>query len=574
MIVLLLCLAAQFSPQYTQFVRSPRSDTIFVRLVRGTYNISDFADNPVVLWFYRTHVESPEADSLLKKSNLRPNFHLGAALRWEATEADKHQVAAEKLHLAAHFDSSAVETFFSFLTLGFNHRDISYVKTALLLPVFSSLRTQLYLATNIGILLMAAVFLTGFIYVVVKLIFYLPVLSHRMPPRVHVGTVDIAKALIILAPALVLRNVYIAFIVYAFLLILVLNKREMGWLRFIFISLLLMYVLSLPLTTFITFLKERNNTYRLYETVHYDATPDVEATTNSEKALLAYGLKQQGKTREALALYEELHTNNYRTAAVSNNLANLYFTQGDTAKADSLYIESLLREDRGEPYFNRGLIKLGNLEYSESERLMAEARRRGFSSIHKDPVDIKPTNQAFLDILFSEPFTADGIVQFVYVIPLFVLFVLSIIGLHLSAPFFCSSCNRALCTGCIKDIEGETLCTYCFEKFKSTKKTETEIDLRSIVSKTKERTRQVILYSINIVVPGAGLIYIGKHVAGLILVGIVMIGYIPVLFPGIFIQPAGWIALRSDALFRFLAIFIAIVAYVISFSAIREYHVH
>jgi len=345
-------------------------------------------------------------------------------------------------------------------------------------------------------------------------------------------------------------------------------------LRFIFISLLLMYVLSLPLTTFITFLKERNNTYRLYETVHYDASPDVEASTNREKALLAYGLKHQGKNREALALYEELHTNNYRTAAVSNNLANLYFAQGDTAKADSLYIGSLLREDRGEPYFNRGLIKLGKLEYSESERLMAEARRRGFSSIHKDPVDIKPTNQAFLDILFSEQFTADGIVKFVYVIPLFVLLVLSIIGLHLSAPFFCSSCNRALCTDCIKDIEGETLCTYCFEKFKSTKKTETEIDLRSIVSKTKERTRQIILYSINIVVPGAGLIYIGKHTAGLILVGIVMIGYIPVLFPGIFIQPAGWIALRSDALFRFLAIFAAIVAYVISFSAIREYHAH
>ena len=121
MIVLLLCLAAQFSPQYTQFVRSPRSDTIFVRLVRGTYNISDFVDDPVVLWFYRTHVESPEADSLLKKRKLRPNFHLGAALRWEATEADKHQAAAEKLHLAAHFDSSAVETFFSFLTLSITH---------------------------------------------------------------------------------------------------------------------------------------------------------------------------------------------------------------------------------------------------------------------------------------------------------------------------------------------------------------------------------------------------------------------------------------------------------------------
>lgn len=574
MVLLLLCLAAQFSPQHARFVTSPRSDTIFVRLIRGTYNISDFANDPVVLWFYRTHVESPEADSLLKKSGLRPNFHLSAVLRWEASEADNHKTAAEKLHLAAHFDSSAVENFLSFLTLGFSHRDISYIKTALSLPVFSNLRTQLYLATNIGILLMAAVFLSGFIYVIVKMIFYLPVLSHQIPPRIHVGPVDIAKALILLAPVLVLRNLYVAFIMYAFLLIFVLNKREMGWLRFTLSILLLMYVLSVPLTNFITFLKERNNTYRLYETVHYDASPDVEAATNREKALLAYGLKHQDKLNEALALYEELYDNNYRTAAVSNNLANIYFAQDEIAKAESLYVESLLREDRGEPHFNRGLIKLRNIEYTESDRHMAEARRRGFSSIHKEPVDIKPTNQDFLDILFSEQFTFDGIVKFVYVIPFFVLFVLSFIGLQFSAPFFCSSCNRALCKNCIKDIEGETLCTYCFEKFKSTKKTETETDLRRIVSKAKERTRQIILYSINIIVPGAGLIYIGRHMAGLILVGIVMIGYLPVLFPGIFIQPAGWIALRFDALLRFLAIFIAVIAYIVSFSAIREHHAH
>ena len=574
MVVLLLCLAGQFSPQYTHFVTSPRSDTIFVRLIRGTYNISDFADDPVVLWFYRTHVESPEADSLLKESDLRPNFHLSAVLRWEATEADNDRTAAEKLHLAAHFDSSAVENFLSFLTLGLSHHDIGYIKTALSLPVFSNVRTQLYLATNISILLMAAVFLSGFIYVIVKMIFYLPVLSHQIPPRIHVRTADIVKALILLAPVLVLRNLYVAFIVYAFLLIFVLNKREIGWLRFILFMLLLMYVLSVPLTNFITFLKERNNTYRLYETVHYDASPDVEAATNQEKALLAYGLKRQGKQNEALVLYQELYDSNYRTAAVSNNLANIYFAQDDIARAESLYRESLLREDRGEPYFNRGLIKLRDIEYTESDRYMAEARRRGFSSINKEPVDIKPTNQDFLNILSSEQLTLDGIVKFVYVIPFFVLFVLSFIGLQFSAPFFCSSCNRALCKNCIKDVEGETLCTYCFEKFKSTKKTETETDLRRIVSKTKERTRQIILYSINIVVPGAGLIYIGRHMVGLILVGIVMMGYLPVLFPGIFIQPAGWIALRLDALLRFVAIFIAIIAYIVSFSAIREYHAH
>lgn len=574
MCVLLICLVAQFSTHYKQFVESPQSDTIFVRLIRGTYRISDFADNPAALWFYRSHVDDPEADSLLRKTSMRPNFHLGAVLRWEAQEAADHKAAAEKLHLAAHFDSSAIENFLSFLTLGFTNQDINHFKTALSLPVFSNLRTQLYLGTNIGILLLAAVFMSSLIYALVKMVFYLPVLSHQIPPRVHVRTIDIAKALILLAPVLVLRNLYLAFIIYSFLLILALNKREMGWLRFNLIMLMLMFLLSLPLNSFIVFLEEHNNTYQLYEIVHYDSSPQVEANTKQEKALLAYGQKQQDKLEEALALYEELYYDNYRTAAVTNNLANVYFAYDETAKAESLYIESLLLKDRGEPYFNMGLIKLKNIEYTESERYMAEARRRGFSSVHKEPVDIKPTNREFFNIMFAEPFSFNGLVKHIYVLPLLALFVLSFFRMRLSSPFFCNSCDRPLCKTCIKDVEGETLCTNCFEKFKSTKQAETEADLRRLAGKTKARTKQIILYAINIIVPGAGLIYIGKHFAGLVLVGIVMVGYIPVFFPGIFVQPAGWIALPSDILLRFIAIIIAIIAYIVSFTAIKEYHAH
>lgn len=574
MCLILLCVIAQFSTQYKQFAESPRSDTIFVRLMRGTYHISDFADDPTILWFYRSHVDDSKADSLLKKTSMRPNFYLGAVLRWEAQEAADQKAAAEKLHLAVHFDSSAIENFLSFLTLGFNHQNINHFKSALALPVFSNLRTQLYLATNIGILILAAVFMSSLIYVLVKMAFYLPVLSHQIPPRVHMRTVDIAKGLILLAPVLVLRNLYLTFIIYSFLLILVLNKREMGWLRFNLIMLMLMFLLSLPLSNFVVFLKEHNNVYRLYEIVHYDSSPQVEANTNQEKALYAYGIKQQGKLEEALALYEELYYNNYRTAAVANNLANVYFAYDETAKAETLYIESLLLKDNGEPYFNLGLIKLKNIEYAESERYMAEARRRGFASVHKEPVDIKPTNQEFLNIMFTEPLSFNGLVKSIYVLPLLALFVLSFIRMRLSSPFFCSSCDRPLCKNCIKDVEGETLCTNCFEKFKSTKKAETETDLRRLAEKAKVRTKQIILYAINLIVPGAGLIYIGKHFAGLVLVSIVMIGYVPIFFPGIFAQPAGWIVLPLDTLLRFTAVVIAIIAYIISFTAIKEYHAH
>jgi len=572
MVVFLVYLIAQFSTQYYNFVTSSKSDSVFVNLTRGTYNISDFANDPVVLWFWRSNTGSAEADSFLKRNHLRKNFHLAAVLRWEAKETEDVETKLSKLHLAAQLDSSSIENFLSFISLGVAHRDFKIIKTAFSLPVLGDFRNQLFLITNFAILLLAAIFMTSLIYILVKTVHYLPVLGHRIIPVKHGQITDIMKSLVLLIPVLVLRNFYLIFICYAILLILVFNNREKNWFRFNIIMLILIFIVSLPISNFIIFLKEHNNNYKLYEIVNYDIQIDIDADKFENKELLAYAYKQQRRLDEALNLYEDLYYGGNRNIAIVNNLANLYFLYDESELAESLYHFAIISEDRGESYFNMGLLKLKNIEYSESSKYMEEARKRNFSSLSKEPIDIKPTNNNFYRVILSEQLRLNGFIKNIYMVPFLIILILTFLPLKLSRPFFCTSCGRPICKNCISELGEETICNDCFTRFKSTKKAEIEADLRRAAERTKKRVTSFVVYVLNIIIPGAGLIYIRKHCIGLIIVFLVMMGYVPLLFPQIFIKPSGWIALPTNSIFIIVALLIAIISYFISFSFIREYH--
>jgi tetratricopeptide (TPR) repeat protein len=572
MSIFLLLFIAQFSINYQNFVGSPASDSVFINLTRGYHSISEFADDPVVLWFWRSTSGDPQADSLLKRIHMRKNFHLSAVLRWEAKEAADYATKVSKLNLATHLDSTAAENFLSFISLGVKHRDLGLIRTALFLPVLSDFRNQLLAMTNLVILAFATAFLWGVIYVIVKIVYYLPALGHQLWPRFHFRFVDILKVLVLLIPIIVLRNPYLIFVCYAFLLMLVMTTREKNWLRLDILILLLIFILSLPVNNFIVFLKGNNQNYHIYELVTYDTAIDAHKMQNIDRKFLAYGLKQQGNIEEAMELYEDLFYSGKRDIAIINNLANIYAVYDETALAESLYNMAILSADRGEPYFNMGLLKLGNIEYSESSRYMDEARRRGFTSPHESFVDIAPDNNDLYKFVLAENLESNGLVKTAYIIPLILIMILSFIPFKLSPPFFCTSCGRAVCKDCLKEIDQETLCQDCFNKFKSTKKDEAEQALRRTVGRHRRFTKKIILYALNIIIPGAGLIYIKKHLVGSILVCLVLLAYIPLFSPQIFVTPTGWIALSLHPIALFFAILIAIISYIISFSMIREHH--
>jgi hypothetical protein len=572
MLFLLLFFVSQFSTEYQHFVDSPASDSIFVSLTRGDYAISEFADNPVVLWFWRSNSGDAQADSLLAKNHMRRNFYLSAVLRWEAKQTSDYETKVNKLHLATHFDSAAAENFLSFISLAIMRRDLRHIKTAFFLPIFSDFRNQLFAMTNLIILAIAIAFLSGIVFVLVKIVYYLPALSHQVWPRKHVPFMDIFKVLILLIPVIVLRNLYLIYVCYAFLLMFIMTKREKNWLRLNLISLVLIFILSLPINNFIIFLKENSHSNQIYQLVTYDTAIKVMEIERIDEEFLAYGLKQQGNLEQALSIYEDRFYGGARNVAVINNLANIYCLYGETALAESLYNLAILASDRGEPYFNMGLLKLKNIEYSESSKYMKEARRKGFSSPQKNPVDIKPDNVDFYKHVLAEELETEGLIRTTHIIPLIIIMIMSFLPFGLRPPFYCNSCRRPICKDCLKEVDGETICQDCFTRFKSTKKTEIEQDLRRTVGRNRKRIKRIILYALNMIVPGAGLIYIRKHLTGMILVCLVLLGYIPLFLPHIFLKPMGWITLPLGSIVFAFAGIIAIICYVISFYMIKEHH--
>lgn len=559
---------------YRDFVESSTSDSIFINLTRGYQSISEFADDPVVLWYWRSTSGDPEADSLLKKLHMKRNFHLSAVLRWEALEANDYDTKVSKLNLATHLDSAAAENFLSFVSLAFMRRDLRHIQTALFLPVFSDFRNQILTMTNLIILVFATVFLWGVVYVIVKIVYYLPVLGHQIWPRLHFRFGDILKVLILLIPIIVLRNPYLIFVCYAFLLMLVMSSREKNWLRLDIILLLLIFVISLPVNNFIVFLKENNKSHQIYELVTYDTAVNVKQMEDLDREFLAYGLKQQGHIEEAMEIYESLFYGGDRDITIVNNLANIYAMYDETALAESLYNMAALIQDRGEIYFNMGLLKLKNIEYSESSRYMEEARRRGFTSPYKDFIDITPDNNDLYRFVLAEELESDGLVKIAYIIPLILILIISFIPFKLSPPFFCNSCGRAVCKDCQEEVDQETLCKECFTRFKSTKKDEVEQALRRTVGRNRRITKRIILYVLNIIIPGAGLIYIRKHLVGSILICLMLLCYIPLFSSQILITPTGWITLPLGSVTLVFAAITAIISYIISFLIIKEYHAH
>jgi hypothetical protein len=553
-------------------VHSPLSESIFVGLTRGTYEIADFRNNPVVLWFWRSTTGSAAADSLLKTHRLKRNFHLAAVLRWEAKETEDYETQLDKLHLATYLDSSAIENFLSFLAVGVRHRDQETIKTALSLPVFNDFRSQIFMITNTGILLLAGIFLSGIVYLLVKTVYYLPVMSHRIAPKMHTQFLDIAKSLILLIPVLIFRNLYLIFICYSVMLLFYMSTREKNWFRFNLFVLILLFILSLMANNLIAFLKKYDNNYQLYEITHYDSFSRPVADNAKEKKVLAYGLKQQGRLSDALSLYEDLYFRGHHSIDIVNNLANMYSLYDEPTQAESLYNYAILMTERGEPFFNLGLLKLKNIEYAESSRFMNEARKRNFASLSKEPIDIKPSNDDFYRGIILNSVSFNGPLKYVYAIPFVAILFLTFLPLSLAYPYYCTSCGKPLCKKCLKELGEETICNDCFTKFKSTKQAEVEERLRKSVDKSRKKITRSIVYTLNVIVPGAGLIYLKKHLVGLILVCITVLGYVPLLFPNIFVKPAGWVTLQLNPIFLVIAFIIAIISYIISFALIWGYH--
>ena len=569
--LILFCIFANFSADYQTFFNSPRSESIFVGLTRGEYRLDDFRDDPVTLWYWRSTTESPEADSLLKKSDIGQNFYLSALLRWEAKEQVKYDRTLEKLNLAVRLDSTAIENLFSLIALKVKYRKYQGLGDLVNLPILNSLRTQAFFITNIYLFLLLAVFLAGFGFVCAKTIFYLPVLSHRLDPLKHSPFKNILPFVILLIPALVLRHLFLIYVIYGLILAFIMNRREKNWLRLNTILLIALFALSIPINKFQQFLKGGNRAYDLYRMVYFDSDIRIKPGTAMENEFLAYALKKQGALEEAMSLYEDLYFHGRRKLEVINNLANIYTAFDEDARAETLYTSALAFQ-KPEPYFNLALLKLKNIEYLESSKYMEEARQLGFSSLSKTPIDIGPTNRDFYGIILNGREKTRPWFKPLLVIPVILILLSSFVPLKLKPPFFCRLCGQPICGACQKGDEEEPICSDCNHKLEKTKSSEVHEDMRDSLNRRRGLWSRIVSYLINLAAPGTGLIFQGRNFAGLVILFITVAAWLPILVSDQFVKPAGWIALPMGSTFILPAVVITAAAYILSFLIMGEDH--
>ncbi len=562
--LIFLTLYLSFNSEYQNFINSPVSESIFVTLVRDKTKIIEYKGNPIVLWFWRSKTNDTSVDTFLKNIPVPRNFYLSAVLRWEAQNTNVIGEKFDKIKLATHFDSLSIENFFSIISLGLTTRKLDFLKTAFTLPILTDFRNQIFLLGNLSLLFITALLFTCIVFVLIKLIHYLPVLSHRLDPMKHNQFKGIIGFALLLIPVFIIKNLYLAFGIYSIILAFIFSLREKNWLR-INLILIILFSAVISMFNYIPFLRGTDKAYYLYQMVAMDGDIRINPETNIEKEILAYVLKQHGRFDEAMGLYEDLYYNQHiHSLSVMNNLANLYTLYDEDERAEELYLKAA-REERGEPYFNLALLKYKKIEYLAASENMEEARKRGFISASKEPVDILPANKDFYDLIKVNKLNVSGPISTFSLIMVLIIFIVTFLPFKLSPPYHCVICGKAICKGCTEQINEEPHCNDCLTKLNATKNPEIEEELKISLGRNHRLSKKIIAVVLNIILPGAGLIYKNKNFSGLLIAFLGLMVYIPLLFRDYFIKPAGWIALSITPLILLIGAVILFFCYLISF---------
>ncbi|MEO0205316.1 MAG: tetratricopeptide repeat protein [candidate division WOR-3 bacterium] len=562
--ILLCALFLSFNSEYQAFIDSPRSESIFVDLVRDKTRIAEYKNDEIVLWFWRSKTNDSSVDTLLKEIPTSRNFYISAVYRWEAKDAKDLNAKFSKLMLATHFDSLSIENFLSLISLGISTRKFDFIKAAFLLPIFSDFRNQIFLIGNFAIFFIIALFFTCIVFILTKLLYYLPVLSHRFDPMKHNRFKGITGFALILIPVLVLRNFYLAFFVYSIILALIFTNRERNWLR---IGLILIVISSVAVSmfNFAPFLTGNNKAYHIYQMVVLDGDIRVNPETRKEKEMLAYVLKKKGLYDDAMALYEDLYYNlSARSTEIMNNLANLYALYDEDARAEELYLKAA-QSKRGEPYFNLALLKFKNIEYLAAGQYMEKARERNFVTTSKEPVDISPDTRDFYGLMRAEKFKPSGPINTVFLILFVLVFVTTFIPFRIPPPYYCQVCGKPVCKGCTEQTDEESSCLDCRNKLNSTNNPEIEQELKYSLGRFRRLGKKIVAVIVNIILPGTGLIYKNRNFLGLLITFFAILIYVPLLFRSFFIKPAGWISLSLTPLILCIGAIILFFCYLFSF---------
>ncbi len=278
------------------------------------------------------------------------------------------------------------------------------------------------------------------------------------------------------------------------------------------------------------------------------------------KFSLANVYKKSGRLNEALEIYNSLLETDLKPY-VMNNIANIELALGEIDSAINKYRDTIsLNNTLAETHYNLGQILIlqdpfgseGTDEISRAKELSPElisyyTKIFDGRNINRRAIDISLKRWNLLAEFFK--FSSDKVNLFTSAIPVFSNlkseWTASIFGFILMASFliivllqnkfrifssFCIKCNGIVCSRCTQGGENFNYCNECnkiyFQKSITDPK---EIYRHERKRKLRKDIRNQIFRLVNIVFPGAGLIYNGFTFSGIIILSIILSLFIKIL---------------------------------------------
>jgi tetratricopeptide (TPR) repeat protein len=250
----------------------------------------------------------------------------------------------------------------------------------------------------------------------------------------------------------------------------------------------------------------------------------------------ALALKREGRYAEAIVIYTELVAKR-PTPQLYNNLANCYVAINDIEKAKELYRKSIELQPIPSALYNLSQVSRETLNFEKgdeyflyAQRLDRDAVSRFRSIFSRNPnrfvIDEGLPISALLEYSKEKISDAPIININLSIVPqaaapvtaLFVMMLFYIANKHFkNKAYRCKKCGTILCSECEKHILWGRMCLRCYRSLVKLDELDAKKRIARVLSVYDyQKRRRGIIKIISLLIPGAGQIYTGNVLKGLL----------------------------------------------------------
>ena len=253
----------------------------------------------------------------------------------------------------------------------------------------------------------------------------------------------------------------------------------------------------------------------------------------------ALALKREGRYQEAIEAYRSLTDASYRQdPRVYTNLGNAYYAGGDTEAAMDSYRKSLGIRPRAAALYNLSQLYREALDFAKGDEYFQEAARLDRAAISRFTSVAGLTPNRFvvdetlpISVLWENAMAKGGWSPGAF--PIIVI----IIALAMTAAYYvvdrnmryrahrCKRCGAIFCSKCSRTLTWGEMCPRCYRSLIKIEEVDSRERIAGLLSiHQSQARRRRIARALSYAVPGAGQIYSGRILSGLLFLWLFFFG--------------------------------------------------